>query len=35
MIERHDGIGDLFRIFGSVVPRSLIWGILGAVEGYL
>ena len=26
---------DLFRVYGSVVPRSLVWGILGATEGVL
>lgn len=25
----------LWRVYGSVIPRSLIWGVLGAVEGYL
>ena len=29
------GIWDVCRIFGSVLPRTLIWGILGAAEGFL
>ena len=33
MIERGAGLGHFFRLFGSVLPRSLVWGIIGGVEG--
>merc|ERR1712185_421053 len=26
---------EVWRVYGSVIPRSIIWGILGAVEGVL
>ena len=37
MIDNSIGTGilDVFRIFGSVLPRTLMWGILGAAEGFL
>ena len=36
MIDQVVGNGswDLCRLFGSVIPRTLIWGILGAAEGF-
>ena len=36
MIDDHDqGFLFLFKAFGSVIPRAFIWGVIGAVEGYL
>ena len=32
---RKRGLSFFCRIFGSVIPRALPWGILGAVEGYV
>ena len=33
MIQRVRSFLDLFRVFGSVIPRCILWGVLGAVEG--
>ena len=32
MIDRSE---HLWKVYGSVLPRSLIWGVLGAIEGGL
>ena len=33
MIDHSPGLRDLFRVFGSVLPRTLVWAVLGAIEG--
>ena len=33
--EQSRGIAGLFRVYGSVLPRCLIWGILGGSAGGL
>ena len=29
------GIRELFTVVGSVLPRAVIWGVIGAIEGGL
>lgn len=35
MIGRSNSPLEIFRIFGSVLPRTLHWGLIAAAEGYL